>query len=95
MLSIMLQAAEGAAENRARRGITSFLPFILIIVILWFLIEYMPTAQTSERDQKNARKTLQPKDKVVAIGGIIATIREGQERYGCTESWQRDADGSA
>jgi len=73
MLSIMLQAANEAAEGAtAGRGIMSFLPFILIIVVLWFLM-IMPQRKR-QKETKKMLEELQPKDKVVTIGGIIGTI---------------------
>ena len=73
MLSIVLQAANGAAEGAtAGRGIMSFLPFILIIVVLWFLM-IMPQRKRQKETQKMLNE-LQPKDKVVTIGGIIGTV---------------------
>jgi len=72
MLSIMLQTANGVAEGAAGRGIMSFLPFILIIVVLWFLM-IMPQRKRQKETQKML-EALQPKDKVVTIGGIIAEV---------------------
>jgi len=73
MLSIMLQAANGAAEGAAAgRGIMSFLPFILIIVVLWFLM-IMPQRKR-QKETKKMLEELSPKDKVVTIGGIIGTV---------------------
>jgi preprotein translocase subunit YajC len=74
MLSIVLQAANGAAEGAATggRGLMSFLPFILIIVVLWFLM-IMPQRKRQKETQKMLNE-LQPKDKVVTIGGIIGTV---------------------
>lgn len=73
MLSIMLQAANGAAEGApAGGGLMSFLPFILIIVVLWFLM-IMPQRKR-QKETKKMLEDLQPKDKVVTIGGIIGTV---------------------
>ncbi|MDZ7796488.1 MAG: preprotein translocase subunit YajC [Candidatus Marinimicrobia bacterium] len=60
---------------RPRGGITSFLPCILISRDTVVPYDHAP-AQASRGGPKNARKTLQPKDKVVTIGGIIATIQK-------------------
>lgn len=68
---MMLQAANGAADG-AGRGFMSFLPFILIIVVLWFLM-IMPQRKRQKETQKML-EALQPKDKVVTIGGIIAEV---------------------
>jgi preprotein translocase subunit YajC len=68
----MLQAANGAAEGAGGRGIMSFLPFILIIVVLWFLM-IMPQRKRQKETQKML-EALQPKDKVVTIGGILADV---------------------
>lgn len=73
MLTIMLQAANGVAEGTAAgRGFMSFLPFIAIIVILWVLM-IMPQRKRQKETQKMLEE-LQPKDKVVTIGGIIAEV---------------------
>jgi len=74
MLSIMLEVANGAAEGATGggRGIMSFLPFILIIVVLWFLM-IMPQRKR-QKETKKMLEELSPKDKVVTIGGIIGTI---------------------
>ncbi len=83
MLSIMLQAANGAAESTGggrgllsfaggERGLLSFLPFILIIVVLWFLM-IMPQRKRQKETQKML-EALEVKDKVVTIGGIIGEI---------------------
>jgi len=73
MLSIVLQAANQAAEGaQTGRGLMSFLPFILIIVVLWFLM-IMPQRKRQKETQKMLSE-LQPKDKVVTIGGIIGTV---------------------
>ena len=69
----MLQAANGAAEGAAAgRGFMSFLPFILIIVVLWVLM-IMPQRKRQKETQKMLNE-LQPKDKVVTIGGILGTV---------------------
>ncbi len=73
MLSIMLDVANSAADGAiGGRGIMSFLPFILIIVVLWFLM-IMPQRKRQKETQKML-ETLQPKDKVVTIGGVIGEI---------------------
>ena len=73
MLSIVLQAANGAAEGaQGGRGLMSFLPFILIIVVLWFLM-IMPQRKR-QKETKKMLDELQPKDKVVTIGGIMGTV---------------------
>ena len=69
MLTIMLQAANGQA---AGGGLMSFLPFILIIVVLWVLM-IVPQRKRQKETQKML-DALQPKDKVVTIGGIIAEV---------------------
>ncbi len=73
MLSIMLQVANGVAEGATgSRGIMSFLPFILIIVVLWFLM-IMPQRKR-QKETKKMLEELSVKDKVVTIGGVIGTI---------------------
>lgn len=73
MLSIMLDVANSAADGGlAGKGLMSFLPFILIIVVLWFLM-IMPQRKRQKETQKML-EALQPKDKVVTIGGVIGEI---------------------
>lgn len=71
MLTIMLQAANGAATQGAG-GLMSFLPFILIIVVLWVLM--IVPQRKRQKETKKMLEELKPKDKVVTIGGIIAEI---------------------
>ncbi|MFA6619479.1 MAG: preprotein translocase subunit YajC [Candidatus Neomarinimicrobiota bacterium] len=74
MLSIMLQTTATAGKDGALGGggLMSFLPFILIIVVLWFLM-IMPQRKR-QKETKKMLEELSPKDKVVTIGGIIGTI---------------------
>lgn len=74
----MLQAAPVAAgEAQARGGIMSFLPFILIIVVLWFLM-IMPQRKR-QKETKKMLEEIQAKDKIVTIGGIIGTVVKVKE----------------
>ena len=70
MLTIMLQAANGAAAQGG--GLMSFLPFILIIVILWVLM--IVPQRKRQKETKKMLEALKTKDKVVTIGGIIAEV---------------------
>lgn len=58
-------------------GLMSFLPFILIIVVFWFIL------WGSQRKEKKKRaqmlEALAKNDKVVTIGGVIGTVVEVKE----------------
>ena len=69
--------AQGAAEGGKFQGILSFLPFIAIIAIFYFLI-----IRPQNKKQKETQKmlsALKKGDKVVTIGGIHGTIQSVKE----------------
>jgi preprotein translocase subunit YajC len=58
-------------------GVMSFLPFILIIAVFYFLI--IRPQNKKQKDTKKMLEALKKGDKVVTIGGIhgsISTVRE-------------------
>jgi preprotein translocase subunit YajC len=65
------QAAEGA-QGGAAGGLMTFLPFIAIIAIFYFLI-IRPQSKKQKETQKML-SALKKGDKVVTIGGIHGTI---------------------
>jgi preprotein translocase subunit YajC len=69
------QAAEGASVPMG--GLMSFLPFILIIGIFYFLI-----IRPQNKKQKETQKmlsALKKGDKIVTIGGVHGTIQSVKE----------------
>jgi len=80
VLSLLMatpQAAEGA-QGGAGSGIMTFLPFVAIIAIFYFLI-----IRPQNKKQKETQKmlsALKKGDKVVTIGGIHGTIQSVREQ---------------
>ena len=61
-------------------GIAAFLPFILIMIIIYFL---MIRPQTKRQKEKEAmREGIKKGDKVITMGGIYGTI-QGFKEKGC------------
>ena len=59
-------------------GIAAFLPFILIMVIIYFL---MIRPQTKRQKEKEAmREGIKKGDKVITMGGIYGTIQGFKEK---------------
>ena len=59
-------------------GIAAFLPFILIIIIIYFL---MIRPQTKRQKEKEAmREGIKKGDKVITMGGIYGTIQGFKEK---------------
>jgi preprotein translocase subunit YajC len=63
--------AEGAAPGGAA-GLMSFLPFVLIIAIFYFLI--IRPQNKKQKDTQKMLESLKKGDKVVTIGGIHGSI---------------------
>ena len=59
-------------------GIVTFLPFILIMVIIYFL---MIRPQTKRQKEKEAmREGIKKGDKVITMGGIYGTVQGFKEK---------------
>ena len=62
--------------------LTSFLPFVLIIVVFYFLMIRPQRKQQKETEQM--RNSISEGDQVTTIGGIVGTVRQikdGGELY--------------
>lgn len=68
-------AAETAAEQPSM--FSSFLPFILIIVIFYFLL--IRPQQKKAKEDKARQDGLKVDDEVVTIGGLHGIVRDVQE----------------
>jgi len=73
--------AGGAGQGQAQQGnpLLSFLPLIVIVVIMYFLM-LRPQAKR-QKEMRKMMETLQKGDKVLTAGGIIGTIagiKEGE-----------------
>lgn len=70
----------GAPSPGGSAGLMSFLPFLLIIVIMYFLI-IRPQVKR-QREQKAMLDTLQKGDRIVTTGGIHGTVVGFKEKEG-------------
>jgi len=64
----------GQPEGGESNPLISFLPFILIIVVIYFFM-IRPQAKKA-KDQKKFRENIQKGDKVVTIGGLHGKVLE-------------------
>jgi preprotein translocase subunit YajC len=68
-----------AADVAAAQSITSFVPFILIFVLFWFLLIRPQMKQA--KDHKAMLATLQKGDEVATSGGIVGKVVKVTEAY--------------
>ena len=59
-------------------GIAAFLPFILIMFIIYFLMIRPQTKRQKEKDEM--RKNIKKGDKIITMGGIYGTIQGIKEK---------------
>lgn len=79
MFNTFLLDAAAAPEAGAMGTLMSFLPFILLIPIFYFLM-YRPQKK-QEKETAQMRNSLMIGDEVVTIGGIIGRIVKVKEDY--------------
>jgi len=80
VLSLLMASPQGgeAAQGGAAGGVMTFLPFIAIIAIFYFLI-----IRPQNKKQKETQKmlsALKKGDRIVTIGGIHGTIQSVKEQ---------------
>ncbi|MFQ6678146.1 MAG: preprotein translocase subunit YajC [Fidelibacterota bacterium] len=64
--------ALAAPEGQQGGGIAAFLPFILIMVVIYFLM--IRPQSKRQKEKKQMMENLKKGDKVITIGGIHGTI---------------------
>ena len=75
LLSILMMAPAGKGEGNP---LSSLLPFILILVIIYF---FMIRPQSKKaKEQRNFKEQVKKGDKVITIGGIHGKILEIREK---------------
>ena len=74
----LLMGAPQGGEAPAGSGIMTFLPFIAIIAIFYFLI--IRPQNKKQKETQNMLATLKKGDKVVTIGGIHGVIQSVKEQ---------------
>jgi preprotein translocase subunit YajC len=71
-------AAAPAASNSALAGVISFAPFIIIMILFYFLMIY---PQNKERKKKEeALNAIQRGDRILTRGGIYGTVADIKEQ---------------
>ena len=73
ILPLLMGAPQGGADGAAGGGLMSFLPFIAIIAIFYFLI--IRPQSKKRKDTEKMLSTLRKGDRIVTIGGIYGTIQ--------------------
>ena len=59
-------------------GLAAFLPFILIMFIIYFLMIRPQTKRQKEKDEM--RKNIKKGDKIITMGGIYGTVQGIKEK---------------
>jgi preprotein translocase subunit YajC len=81
-LPLLLGGAQGGADGAPSGGIEqsimSFLPFVLIIAIFYFLI--IRPQNKKQKDTQRMLESLKKGDKVVTIGGVYGIIQDVKEK---------------
>ena len=81
-LPLLLGGAQGGAEGAQPGGIQgsimSFLPFVLIIAIFYFLI--IRPQNKKQKETQRMLESLKKGDKVVTIGGVYGVIQDVKEK---------------
>ena len=67
-----------AQPGQGGSGITAFLPFILIMVIIYFLMIRPQTKRQKEKE--TMRDELKKGDKIITMGGIYGSIQGFKEK---------------
>ncbi|MDO5450658.1 MAG: preprotein translocase subunit YajC [Akkermansia sp.] len=71
-MNALFLLADGAAPQGA--GLGGFIPIILIVVIMYFIL--IRPQQKQQKELRERQNNLQSGDKVVTAGGIYGIIRE-------------------
>jgi preprotein translocase subunit YajC len=74
MMNWMLAAAQPAAPAGVGGQLAAFLPMIIVMVVLWFIMIAPQRKQQKQRDQM--LKSLKKGDKVITVGGLHGEIIE-------------------
>ncbi len=72
MNSLLYAGAMGSGQTQSANPILSLLPFLLIILIMYFLM-IRPQAK-KQREKAKMLQELQPGDEILTIGGLYGKI---------------------
>ena len=78
VLPLLMGQPAGAESGGPMGGIMSFLPFIAIIAIFYFLI--IRPQNKKQKETKKMLETLKKGDRIITIGGIHGTIQTVREQ---------------
>ena len=78
--TIFLMGASGGAGQQGGNPLMSFLPLIMIIAIMYFLL--LRPQFKRQKEQKQMLENLQKGDKILTAGGIVGTIAGIRESDG-------------
>ena len=65
-------------QSQQGGGIAAFLPFILIMFIIYFLMIRPQSKRQKEKDEM--RKNIKKGDKIITMGGIYGTVQGKKEK---------------
>ena len=65
-------------QSQQGGGVAAFLPFILIMFIIYFLMIRPQTKRQKEKDEM--RKNIKKGDKIITMGGIYGTVQGIKEK---------------
>ncbi|MDR3019935.1 MAG: preprotein translocase subunit YajC [Treponema sp.] len=77
VLPLLMGAPQAGAEQGGMAGLMSFLPFVLIIGIFYFLI--IRPQNKKRKETERMLGALKKGDKVITIGGLHGTIQTTKE----------------
>lgn len=77
------QTAQTAGQTAAGGEWMSMLPFIILLVLMYFM--FMRPQQKRAKEHKNMIESLQSGDEVMLAGGIVAKIQKLEEQYAVVE----------
>jgi len=78
ILTVLLQAAQGASQGMGKgMGMTNIIFIVLLIVVFWLF--FIRPQSKKAKEQQKFRNELQKGDKVVTIGGFHGKIVEVKE----------------
>ncbi len=71
--------AQAAGQASVQSGLMSFLPFVLILGVFYFLI--LRPQMKRQKDHKNMIQALQKGDEVLTSGGVLGKISQCGDVY--------------
>ena len=73
------QAAPAAADPGIMGSLTTFMPLILMFVVMYFLM--IRPQQKRAKEQRDMMAALTKGDEVVTVGGVLGTVSKVNEQY--------------